>query len=88
MTVFLISGARAVVEMLGFALLGQGVLFVLAGRDRSTNPIYQLFDLVTRAPRRLIAILLPSASATTVGVSSFGILLLLWLGLAYIRKFI
>lgn len=89
MTAFLISAARATVEMLGLCMLGQGILFVIAGRNRSSNRIYQLFDLITRPPRKVVAKLMPGVpSAVTVGVLTFVILLLLWVGLALARKFI
>lgn len=86
---FLISAARATVEMLGLCMLGQGILYLVAGRQRATNRIYQLFDLITLPPRRLVARLTPGApGGPAIGVLTFGILLLLWLGLAFARKFI
>jgi hypothetical protein len=88
MTLFLISALRAVIEMLGLCLIGQGVLHVLAGRRRESNRIYQLFDLITRPPKRAITLAMPGASGKTVGLACFVVLLLLWLGLAYLRKFI
>jgi hypothetical protein len=54
---FLISALRAIVEMLGLCLLGQAVLYLLAGRRRTDNRIYQLFDLITTPPRRVVALL-------------------------------
>ncbi|WP_150430208.1 hypothetical protein [Dechloromonas sp. CZR5] len=88
MTLFLISAARAVIEMLGLCLIGQGVLHILAGCRRESNRIYQLFDLVTRAPRQLVAVILPGFSGKAVGVVCFVILLLIWIGLAFLRKII
>lgn len=89
MSAFLISVARATVEMLGLCMLGQGFLFLIAGRNRGNNRIYQLFELITRPPRQLVAKLIPGVpSAVTVGVLTFVILLLLWVGLALARKFI
>lgn len=88
MPLFLISAARAVIEMLGLCLIGQGVLYVLAGRGRENNRIYQLFDLITRAPRQLVAVIMPGVSGKAVGVACFAILLLLWVGLAFLRKII
>lgn len=89
MIFFLISAARAIIEMLGLCLLGQGMLYILAGRHRANNRIYQLFDLLTKAPRRVVAALLPcSSSEGVIGIASFALLLLLWLGLAFIRKFV
>jgi hypothetical protein len=88
MVLFLIGAVRAVIEMLGMCLLGQGILYVLAGRGRANNPIYQLFDLITRPSRKIVERILPAASGKTIGVAYFAILLLLWLGLAFVRKFI
>ena len=88
MSLFVISALRAVVEMLGCCLIGQATLHVLAGQRRASNPTYQLFDLITTPPRRLVAFILPGATNRTIGLASFVILLLLWLGLALARKFI
>jgi hypothetical protein len=86
---FLISALRAVVEMLGMCLIGQGILYVLAGRERSGNRIYQLFDLITRPPRRIVATILPvSSNGIVIGTLTTVIALILWLGLAYVRKFL
>jgi hypothetical protein len=89
MTLFLIGALRAIVEMIGLCLLAQGGLYLLAGQKRAGNPIYQLFSLLTRPPRQLLARLLPAgASAVTVGIACFVLLFLLWIGLALIRKLI
>jgi len=89
MTLFLIATLRAIVEMLGLCCLAQGFLYLLAGQKREKNPIYQLFALITRAPRKLVATLLPVGTrATTIGLVCFAILLSLWAGLAAMRKFV
>lgn len=89
MSLFVISALRAVVEMLALCLLAQGFLYLLAGQGRAGNAIYRFFALLTDPPRRLVARLLPAkSSATTVGVISFVLLFLLWIGLALARKFV
>ena len=89
MSFFLISALRAIVEMLGLCLLGQGGLYLIAGRQRADNRVYQLFALITAPPRRIVATLLPrSASNRLVGIFTFVIVLILWLGLALARKFV
>ncbi len=88
MSLFLISALRAVIEMLLWCLIGQAALHVLAGERRASNPIYRLFDLITTPPRRLLAFMLPSATSRTIGLVCFVVLLLLWIGLALVRKFI
>lgn len=89
MSAFLISALRATVEMLGLCMLGQGILYLIAGRNRGNNRIYQLFDLITRPPRQLIAKLMPGVpSPLAIGVLTYVVLLLLWIGLAFARKFV
>lgn len=86
---FAIAALRAVVEMLGLCLLAQGILFVIGGQRREGNPIYQLFALITRFPRRLVAMLLPAATpAWASGIICFALLFLLWIGLALARSFL
>jgi len=88
-SLFLISALRAIIEMLGLCLIGQAFLYVIAGRERAGNRIYLLFTLITKAPRRIVATLLPrSASDVLIGTLTFVIVLILWLGLAFVRKFV
>ena len=87
MTLYLISAVRSVIEMLALCLAGQGFLYLVAGRNRADNYVYRLFDLITNAPRKLLSSVLPaSAGPVAGGIFSFVILVLLWLGLAFIRK--
>lgn len=86
---FALSALRALVEMLALCLLAQGVLYLLAGRGRAGNPIYRFFVLLTDPPRQLVASLLPRrVGALTVGVITFVLLFVLWIGLALARKLI
>lgn len=86
---FLIAALRAIIEMLLLCLLAQGMLFLLTGEKRHSNPIYQLFSLITRGPRRWLAKLLPATcSPKMAAFFSFVFLLFLWLGLAFARKFV
>ena len=87
MQVFLISAVRALVEMLGLCLIGQGVLYLLAGSRRQQNAIYRFFDLLTRPPRQVAACLLPrGVSEMLVGLLALVLLFMLWIGLAWLRK--
>ena len=86
---FLLGLLRAIVEMLGYCLIGQAILFLLAGKGRGGNPIYQLLSLITRPPRNLCSRILPKASPSwLVGLLSFLILVVLWLFLSWMRKFL
>ena len=87
MQVFLISALRAVVEMLGLCLIGQGILYLLAGSRRQQNAIYRFLDLLTRPPRQVAAFLLPrGVSEMLVGLLALVLLFMLWIGLAWLRK--
>lgn len=89
MLVFMIGALRAIIEMLGLCLIGQGVLYLLVGQHRQKNAIYQLFELLTRPPRQLAAWLLPrNASGQVAGMLAFLLLFLVWIGLAWLRKFL
>ncbi|GEM_PF-2047733 len=89
MTLFLIGALRAIIEMLGLCLLAQGVLYVVAGQRRTSNPIYQLFALITKAPCQLIGKFLPlRTSPKVLAFIYFFTLLSLWIGLAIARKFV
>ena len=86
---FLISAIRAVIEMLGLCLIGQFILFGLAGGSRETNHIYRLFKLITAAPIGLVTRVLPSGcNRGFIAGLTFAILLLLWLLLAFLRRFV
>ncbi|MCK6390114.1 MAG: hypothetical protein L6Q40_03695 [Azonexus sp.] len=89
MQLFVLSACRAIVEMLGYCLLGQGLLFFLAGEQRHRNPIYQLFALITKPPRTLVGAVLPKGTRPrTATVLTFVALLILWISLSILRKFI
>ncbi len=82
-----VSMVRALVEVAMFALLGQGILGMLAGSTRQDNPIYQLFRVVTRPVVRGFAILLPDdLPASVLPVVVFFILFGLWFVLALLKR--
>lgn len=44
----LLSVLRALVEVAGCFLLGQGMLYLLAGSTRDRNAVYRMFQFLTR----------------------------------------
>jgi len=87
MLIFWLSALRAIVEMLALCLLGQGVLWLISGRQRVDNPVYRFLAFLTFPPRQLLAHCLPvRTSPLVVGCLCFLILLLIWLGLAFFRQ--
>ncbi|MCE1242554.1 hypothetical protein [Oryzomicrobium sp.] len=84
--VILIGMMRALVEVAGMCLLGQGILGLLAGGRRDGNPIYRAFCIVTAPATGTVRRLLPAAfGPRAVAVFTFFVLFALWLGLAYLR---
>jgi hypothetical protein len=84
---FVISACRVVVEAAGLFLLGQGILYLLAGQGRERNVIYQLFRLLTAPVVRLVRFIAPRVIADRhVPVVAFFLLFWLWIALAYIRR--
>lgn len=81
-----ISFARAIIEMLGLCLLGQGVLYFLAGEGRIRNPVYQLFATITAPLLARFRYFFPRLTGAASGVLVFLGLFCLWIGLAVLRK--
>jgi hypothetical protein len=88
---FLLRAFKAVVEVAGFAYLGQGLVAVFAGSRRDQNVIYQVFRIVTgpvtRATRFLMPRFIPDRHIPFI---AFGLLLWVWIflivGLASLRR--
>ena len=77
---------RAIVEITGLFMLAQGALYLLAGRQRDSNPIYQLFFLLTRPAIKLLRRVTPNLIADRqLPVVAFFLLFWLWIALAYLR---
>lgn len=55
----LIKILKALAEIAGMFLLGQGVLYLLAGPKRETNFMYSLFQLLTRPIMRIARAITP-----------------------------
>ena len=86
---FTISALRAIVEMLLWCFIGKFALGLFAGTGAERNPIYAFFHLLTDPPRRCVARVLPKSSGIrVVELSTFGVLFLVWIGLAFLRNFI
>ncbi len=88
---FLLRALKAVVEVAGFAYLGQGLVAVFSGANREQNVIYQVFRIVTgpvtRATRFLMPRFIPDRHVPFI---AFGLLLWAWvfliIGLASVTR--
>lgn len=85
--VFIISALRAIVEVALLALLGQGLLALLAGARRGTNPIYRLFQIVTQPVLRAVRWIAPKVILDKhLPFVAFFVLFWLWVFLAYAKR--
>jgi uncharacterized protein YggT (Ycf19 family) len=85
--ILLVSILRTVVEVAGFALLGQGVLAVLAGKYREQNLFYRILRTVTQPVVRAVRFVTPRFIIDAhVPVVSFFLLFWLWIVLAVVKR--
>jgi hypothetical protein len=64
---------KLIVFIAGFALLGQGVLYVLAGAGRETNIFYRILRSITLPAAKLVRVITPRKwmPDSYVGVAAF-----------------
>ena len=84
-----LSILRALVEVALLTLLAQGLLALLAGARRETNPIYQLFRVVTRPVLRIVRFITPKLIIDRhLPVVAFFVLFWAWILLAYAMRLV
>ncbi len=77
---------KALAEIAGLALLGQGVLYVLAGAGRERNVFYQVLRTITAPILRATRFITPRFVADAhIGVAAFFLVAGLWLGLTLLK---
>lgn len=87
--ILIISILRALTEVAMLTLLGQGLLAVLAGSRRATNPVYQLFQVVTRPVLRIIRLITPRMILDKhLPYVAFFLLFWLWIMLALLKRYV
>lgn len=83
----LVSVLRALVEVAGFALLGQGALALLAGKYRNDNVFYRVLGVVTRPVVRAVRFIAPRFIIDAhVPMLTFFLLFWLWIALALAKR--
>jgi uncharacterized protein YggT (Ycf19 family) len=86
---FFLSVLRALVEVALLSLVAQGLLAFLAGSRRDTNPVYQLFRVVTRPVLRAMRAVTPKPILDRhLPIVSFFVLFWVWILLAYAKRMI
>jgi hypothetical protein len=82
-----VSVLRALVEVAGWFLMGQGLLYVLAGKGRDANPVYRLFRLLTSPVVRIARALTPAVVVDRhIPLVAFVLLFWTWIGLQVLKR--
>lgn len=85
----LITIARALVEVAGYALVGQGLLYLLAGASREKNFAYQMLAAVTRPIMRLARWVSPRIVADRhIGLVAFFLVFWAWFALTVAKRYV
>ena len=81
--ILLVSIARALVEVAGMLMMGQGILWIFGPKARDGNFVYDLFKMGTRPFIRVTRFITPRfVHDAHIGFVAFFILVWIWLGLA------
>jgi len=87
--ILLVSILRTLVEVAGFALLGQGVLVLLAGKYREQNIFYRVLRIITGPVVRAVRFITPRFILDAhIPVLTFFLLLWLWIMLAFAKRYL
>jgi ABC-type uncharacterized transport system permease subunit len=85
--ILIISIMRALTEVALLSLLGQGLVAFLAGSRRATNPIYLLFQTITKPALRVARVITPRVVIDKhLPYVAFFLLFWLWILLAYMKR--
>jgi hypothetical protein len=77
---------KALTEVAGVAMIGQGVLWVLAGAKREQNAIYGIFKTLTSPIMNATRWITPRVVLDQhIGLVAFFLLIVLWLGLTVMK---
>ena len=78
---------RALVEVAGLFLLGQGLLALLAGSRRHDNTMYKLFLIITGPVLKAVRVVTPPQVIDKhLPFVAFALLFWCWIGLAYLTR--
>jgi hypothetical protein len=85
--ILLVSILRTLVEVASFALLGQGVLALLAGKYRDQNLFYRVLRIVTQPVVRAVRFITPRFVLDAhIPMLTFFLLFWLWVVLALVKR--
>ena len=77
---------KALIEIAGVAMLGQGLLYVLAGSKRDQNVVYGLFRTLTSPVMKVTRMITPRVVLDQhIGLVAFFFLVVLWLAVTALK---
>jgi hypothetical protein len=77
---------KALVEVAGFSLMGQGIVGLLAGQSRDSNFVFVLFRMIASPATKTVRAILPKAILDRfIPYITFGVLLWIWAALVIAR---
>lgn len=77
---------KALAEVAGVAMIGQGVLWVLAGAKRDQNLVYGILKTITSPVMKVTRWITPRVVLDQhLGLVAFFLLIVLWLGLTVMK---
>lgn len=86
---FIVSSLKALVEVAGMALIGQGLIGLISGKSKQDNFVYRIFLVITSPISKLARAISPRFIADAhMGLVSFFIVFWLWIGLIYAKAYI
>lgn len=85
--ILLVSILRTLVEVAGFALLGQGILALLAGKYREQNIFYRVLRIIPSPAVRAVRFITPRFVIDAhIPILTFFLLFWLWIMLAFAKR--
>lgn len=85
--ILLVTIVRTLVEVAGWALIGQGLLALLAGKARQQNLVYQVFQIVTSPVVKAVRAITPRFILDHhIPFVAFFLLMWMWIALAFLKR--
>ena len=77
---------KALTEVAGVAMIGQGVLYAITGNKREQNSVYVIFKTITSPILKVTRWITPRVILDRhLGLVAFFLLIVLWLGLTVMK---